>query len=127
MWIFESRGGCWKCHSGSNLTDEEFHNTGVQFGKSNRDLGRIEATKNEKHKFQFKTPSLRDIEHSAPYMHDGSVKTLRDVVEFYNKGGAPDDPLLDEKMKPLNLSDDEVGFLVDFLKALSGDGPAAHN
>ena len=127
MWIFESRGGCWKCHSGSNLSDEEFHNTGVQFGKSDRDLGRMQATKDEKHKFQFKTPSLRDVEHSAPYMHDGSVKTLREVVEFYNKGGAPDDPLLDEKMKPLNLTDVEVGFLVEFLKALSGDGPAAHN
>lgn len=127
MWIFESRGGCWKCHSSSNLTDEEFHNTGVQFGKPNRDLGRMEATKDEKHKFQFKTPSLRDVEHSAPYMHDGSVKTLREVVEFYNKGGAPDDPLLDDQMKSLNLTEEEVGFLVDFLKALSGDGPAAHN
>lgn len=127
MWIFESRGGCWKCHSGPNLSDEDFHNTGVQFGKPNRDLGRMEATKQDKDKFMFKTPSLRDIEYSAPYMHDGSVKTLREVVEFYNKGGAPDDPLLDDKMKPLNLTDEEVGFLVEFLKALSGDSPAAHN
>lgn len=127
MWIFESRGGCWKCHSGSNLSDEEFHNTGVQFGQTDRDLGRMEATKQEQDKFLFKTPSLRDVEHSAPYMHDGSVKTLREVVEFYNKGGSPEDPLLDEKMKPLNLTDEEVGFLVDFLKALSGDNPARHN
>ena len=53
-------------------------------------------------------------------MHDGSVKTLREVVEFYNKGGAPDDKRLDEKMKPLNLTNEEIEFLVDFLKAFSG-------
>ena len=121
LWIFESRGGCWKCHNGANLTDEEFHNTGVGFGKENRDTGRMEATKDEKHKFQFKTPTLRDVEFTAPYMHDGSVKTLKEVVEFYNRGGAPDDALLDKKMKPLDLSEEEVEFLVEFLKALSGD------
>lgn len=127
LWLFESRAGCWKCHSGSNFTDEEFHNTGVQFGKSNRDLGRQIVTEDDAHRFQFKTPSLRDVEHTAPYMHDGSSETLRDVVEFYNRGGSPDDPLLDKDMKPLNLTDEQVGFLVDFLKALSGEGPAAHN
>ncbi len=128
LWIFESRGGCWKCHSGTNLSDEEFHNTGVGFTEgddSDRDTGRMEATKDEKHKFQFKTPSLRDIEHTAPYMHDGSLKTLREVVEFYNKGGAPKDKLLDEEMQPLNLSEDDINFLVDFLKALSGEGVGA--
>ena len=127
LWIFESRGGCWKCHSGTNLTDEEFHNTGVSYAgedDSKRDIGRLKATKDDQHKFQFKTPTLRDIEHTAPYMHDGSVKTLREVVEFYNKGGAPDDKRLDEDMKPLNLSEKDIGFLVDFLKALSGDGLA---
>lgn len=126
MWIFESRGGCWKCHSGSNLTDGEFHYTGVQFDVADRDLGRMKHTENEADKFKFKTPSLRNVEFSAPYMHDGSVKTLREVVEFYNKGGAPKDPLLDDKMQPLNLSDQEVGFLVDFLKALSGDSPLSN-
>ncbi len=119
LWIFESRGGCWKCHNGSNLADEEFHNTGVGFGKKERDLGRAKATQMAEHNFQFKTPTLRDIDHTAPYMHDGSAKTLKDVVEFYNKGGAPDDPLLDKDMKPLNLTEEEVGFLVEFLKALS--------
>jgi cytochrome c peroxidase len=57
-------------------------------------------------------------------MHNGSIKTLREVVEFYNKGGDPSDPTLDEKMAPLNLSEKEIGFLVDFLKALSGENPA---
>lgn len=122
LWIFESRGGCWKCHNGSTLADDKFHNTGVGFGEKNRDVGRFKVTEKEEHKFQFKTPGLRDIEHSAPYMHDGSIKTLKEVVEFYNKGGAPDDPILDKKMKPLNLTDKEVGFLVEFLKALSGEG-----
>jgi len=124
MWIFESRGGCWKCHSGPNLADGEFHNTGVQFQSEERDPGRMKHTDDEAHNFQFKTPTLRNVEYTAPYMHDGSVKTLREVVEFYNKGGAPDDPLLDEKMQPLNLTEKEIGFLVDFLKAFSGDHPA---
>ncbi len=122
LWIFESRGGCWKCHSGANFSDEDFHNTGVAYGTEKRDEGRFEHTGDEADKFKFKTPTLRDIEHTAPYMHDGSVKTLREVVEFYNRGGNPDDPLLDKKMKPLNLTEAEIGFLVDFLKALSGDG-----
>lgn len=119
MWIFESRGGCWKCHSGPNLTDEDFHNTGVGFGLADRDLGRTKITENTADRFKFKTPTLRGVQHTAPFMHDGSVKTLRDVVEFYNKGGAPDDPLLDEELKPLKLTEEEIVFLVDFLKALS--------
>ena len=77
------------------------------------------VTQNESDKFAFKTPSLRGVALSAPFMHDGSMKTLREVVEFYNKGGSPDDTRLDEDMKPLKLSDEEVGFLVEFLKALS--------
>ena len=52
-------------------------------------------------------------------MHDGSIKTLKEVVEFYNKGGAPEDPKIDKDMKPLNLTEEEIGFLVEFLKAMS--------
>ncbi len=119
MWIFESRGGCWKCHSGENFSDEEFHNTGVGFGESDRDTGRFEQTKDPRDRFHFKTPTLRGIELTAPYMHDGSVATLREVVEFYNRGGAPDDPDLDPDMKPLKLSETDINNLVEFLKALS--------
>ena len=119
LWIFESRGGCWKCHNGSNFADEEFHNTGVGYGEKDRDAGRAQATGNAEHNFQFKTPTLREIEHTAPYMHDGSIKTLKEVVEFYNKGGAPEDPKIDKDMKPLNLTEEEIGFLVEFLKAMS--------
>ena len=119
MWLFESRGGCWKCHNGENFTDEDFHNTGVGFGGSDRDLGRFGLTKDPADRFKFKTPTLRGVEFTAPYMHDGSVATLEEVVQFYNRGGAPDDTELDEDMKPLNLTDEEVQFLVEFLKALS--------
>lgn len=121
MWIFESRGGCWKCHNGPNLTDEDFHNTGVSFGVSDRDTGKMAVTQDDQHAFQFRTPSLRNVELTAPYMHDGSIKTLREVVEFYNRGGSPDDPKLDEKMKPLGLSETEMDHLVEFLKALTGE------
>lgn len=121
MWIFESRGGCWKCHSGDGMTDDDFHNTGVSFGTEDRDVGRMGVTNDKAHQFQFRTQSLRNIELTAPYMHDGSLKTLREVVEFYNRGGAPGDSQLDKEIKPLGLTDEEVGYLVDFLKALTSD------
>ncbi len=121
MWIFESRGGCWQCHSGPNFSDEKFHNTGVGFTDPDRDTGRLQFTEDEEDRHKFKTPSLRDVDLTAPYMHDGSVKTLKEAVEFYNKGGAPDDPGIDKKLKPLKLTDDEVEFLVEFLKAMTGE------
>jgi cytochrome c peroxidase len=69
----------------------------------------------------FKTPTLREIEHTAPYMHDGSLKTLEEVVDFYDKGGIPNKNL-DANIKKLHLTDGEKKDLVDFLKALSGEG-----
>ncbi len=119
MWLFESRGGCWKCHGGENFSDEKFHNTGVGFGVEDRDTGRYGQTNQDSDKFKFKTPTLRGVEFTAPYMHDGSVATLKEVVEFYNRGGAPKDPAIDSDMQPLNLTAEEIGFLVEFLKALS--------
>jgi len=121
FWLFESRGGCWKCHSGVNYSDEQFHNTGVSFGTKKRDVGRFEVTKKAADRFAFKTPTLRGVALTAPYMHDGSLKTLKDVVEFYNKGGSRNDEGLDRKMEPLGLSPKEVDLLVAFLKALSRD------
>ena len=119
LWIFESRGGCWKCHSGHNYTDEKFHNTGVSFGSKNRDKGRFDATDDEADRFKFKTPSLRGVASTGPFMHDGSMKTLREVIKFYNQGGSRDDKLLSDKLKPLNLKEDDIDALVEFLKALS--------
>lgn len=119
LWIFESRGFCWQCHSGPNFSDEAFHNTGVGFGKEGRDLGRFEVTGEDLHRHQFKTPSLRGVAETAPFMHDGSVKTLEDVVEFYSQGGASKDPGLDPQLRPLHLTPTEKANLVEYLKALS--------
>lgn len=119
LWIFESRGKCWQCHSGDNFTDESFHNTGVSFGTFDRDLGRFEITRDPADRFKFKTPSLRGAALTAPYMHDGSIASLTDVIEFYNRGGAPDDTERDPKIQPLHLSDADKLNLVEFLKALS--------
>lgn len=117
LWLYESKGRCWRCHSGANFTDEGFHNTGVSWGKAPLDLGRYEVTKKEVDRGKFKTPTLRGVSLAAPYMHDGSLKTLRDVVEFYNRGGTAN-PHRDNIMIPLGLSPQEVESLTAFLKAL---------
>ena len=72
----------------------------------------------------FKTPTLRNIAQTAPYMHDGSQKTLEEVVEFYNKGGEPN-PNIDEEMRPLHLTDQDKKDLVAFLQSLTGEIPAS--
>ena len=117
LWLYESKARCWRCHSGPNFTDESFRNTGVGWGREPPDLGRFNVTKVEADRGRFKTPSLRGVALTAPYMHDGSLKTLEDVVEFYNRGGT-ENPLRDAAIAPLNLSKEEVGALVAFLKAL---------
>ena len=86
-WIFESSGRCWRCHSGRHFSDEKFHNTGVGLSAEPPDLGRFEVTGVEADRGAFKTPALRNVALTAPYMHDGSMKTLREVIEFYRDGG----------------------------------------
>ena len=83
------------------------------------DVGRFEITEDPKDSWAYKTPSLRNIALTAPYMHDGSLTTLEEVVEFYNRGGE-DNPLKDPLLKPLGLSNEEIGALVSFLKTLTG-------
>lgn len=117
LWLYESKGRCWRCHNGANFTDEAYHNTGVSWNKVPADLGRFAVTKKEADRGRFKTPSLRGVALTGPYMHDGSLTTLEDVVEFYNRGGGAN-PNLDPVLAPLNLSNDEVRDLVAFLKAL---------
>lgn len=122
--FFFGKAGCNQCHLGSNFTDNAFHNIGVGFEvdkKSFKDDGRSVISKKAEERGAFKTPGLRDIAKHAPYMHDGSEKTLRDVVEFYNKGGIAN-PTLDAKIKKLNLSPDEVDALVAFMESLNGEG-----
>jgi cytochrome c peroxidase len=118
LWLFESRGRCWRCHSGGNLTDETFHNTGVSWGQQPYDLGRYAVTRDDADRGKFKTPTLRGVAETPPYMHDGSLSTLEEVVEFYNRGGGKN-PNLDPMMAPLELTKEDVKNLVAFLKALS--------
>ena len=118
--LFLGRADCWRCHRGPNLTDEQFHNTGVAFlGGELTDPGRFAVTGLSDDRGAFKTPTLREVVRTAPYMHDGSLATLADVVEFYNRGGNPN-PELDSKIRPLELSAHDQAALVAFLGALAG-------
>ncbi len=118
FWLFESKAGCWKCHRGGNYSDDEFHNTGIAAKQSTPDLGRLDVTKSPDDRGAFKTPSLRNVELTAPYMHDGSLSTLEQVVRFYNEGGHPN-AHLDSKVQPLKLKEEELNSLVSFLKTLT--------
>jgi cytochrome c peroxidase len=118
---------CTLCHVGANFTDEEFHNLGVGWDEKSgkfSDLGRwaVEpiGAKNDASIGAFKTPTVRDAAATGPYMHDGSLDTLEQVVDHYDKGGNAN-PHLDKDMKPLNLTKQEKADLVAFMKALSGD------
>ncbi len=83
------------------------------------DLGRYEITQNPDDRWKYKTPSLRNVALTSPYMHNGSLATLREVVEFYNRGGVPNE-LLDQRIRRLDLSDEEMRRIVAFLESLSG-------
>ena len=117
--LFRGRARCSRCHSGSNLTDEDFHNTGVSWGHRPYDAGRAVVTGVPEDTGKFKTPTLREIARTAPYMHDGSIDTLEDVVDFYDRGGN-DNPFRDRELRPLRLSKDEKTALVAFLRSLTG-------
>jgi cytochrome c peroxidase len=120
--FFSDKGSCTACHVGPNFTDELYHNLGVGMDAEKPDLGRYEVTKEEKDKGAFKTPTIRNVEFSAPYMHDGSQKTLEEVVAWYAKGGHPN-PTLDPKVKKLDLTDQEKADLIAFMKACTGEFP----
>jgi cytochrome c peroxidase len=147
--LFASKGRCNQCHSGWNLTDEKFHNIGIGWDALDPDLGRFVVSGAERDKGAFKTPTLREITLTAPYMHDGRFRTLEQVVEYYS-GGVISNPFLDPEMrrpalsleqtldiydlskgapvnttlpvKELDLSEQEIGDLVAFLQALNGEG-----
>ncbi len=147
--LFKGKARCIDCHKFSVdspfFTDFEFHNTGVAFtdailglvstvaGVSKQtsrtqlahsagfsELGRFAVTCQSTDIGAFKTPTLRDMELTSPYMHDGSFKTVIDVVQYYNRGGNPN-AYLDKRMHPLQLSDSEISDLVQFLRALTSD------
>ncbi len=119
--VFKGKGRCIQCHNGSNFTDNRFHNTGVpQVGPQKEDLGRYYVTRHDHDKGAFKTPTLRSITETAPYMHDGAFQTLEEVIDFYNAGGTAN-PQLSTLIKPLGLSSQEKTDLIEFLKALTGE------
>ena len=151
LLLFVGKGQCTLCHSGPTFTDHEFHNIGLDRGGSALDQGRypaVEQVKNDPFNGQghfsddpsleanqalhyvttrdsnlgeFKTPSLRNIARTAPYMHDGRFKTLEEVVQFYST--LPDQPALghrEESLQPLGLRQDEIKDLVAFLQTLTG-------
>lgn len=123
------RGNCAVCHTIEEkyalFTDGKFHNIGVGLDENGEliDLGRYAQTKVESDKGAFRTPTLRNIAKTAPYMHDGSQKTLRDVVDFY-VGGGSSNPHLDKEIRELKLSGQERADLVAFMEALTGETPA---
>ena len=121
MSVFFDKAKCDRCHENANFTLNAYANVGVGMDKPDPDVGRFALTKDPRDWGVFKIPTLREIEHTAPYMHDGSLKTLEEVVDFYNKGGVPNKNL-DPNIRPLHLAEQEQKDLVAFLKALSGEG-----
>jgi len=118
--LFLGKANCASCHVGFNFTDESYHNLGVGLAAKKPDLGRYEISKLDGHQGAFKTPTLREVANTAPYMSDGSLKTLEEVVEYYDKG-CRNNKWLSAKIKPLGLTAQEKQDLVEFLKALSGE------
>jgi cytochrome c peroxidase len=142
--LFTGKAACVSCHAIGNdnalFSDNAMHNTGIGFARAQStrgelpakqmastvdfaaagDRGRHEVTHDPKDLFSYRTPTLRNVAVTAPYMHDGSLATLEDVVRFYNRGGIAN-PNLDPALRPLNLDDGDVAALVAFLRSLTGD------
>jgi len=114
--LFVGKAKCATCHSGPNFTDEGFHNIGL---KGNTDEGRYAKVPVKAMQGAFKTPTLRDIALTAPYMHNGAYRTLEEVVAHYDRGGDERENL-DPTIKPLDLTDQDKQDLVEFMKTLSG-------
>jgi cytochrome c peroxidase len=123
------RGNCVTCHAiGPHyalFTDGQFHNTGEGVGDNEElsDLGRFVVTKLEADRGEFKTPTLRNVAVGGPYMHDGKLKTLKDVVEFY-AGRGNSNPNLDKQMSSIKLSGQDRRDLVEFMQSLTGEIPS---
>jgi len=123
------KGNCSACHTigpdHALFTDDDFHNTGEGVGPDGEftDLGRFEVTKRDSDKGAFKTPTLRNVAVGGPYMHDGKLKTLKDVVDFY-AGGGNSNPYLDNRISAIQLSGRDRADLVEFMKSLTGEMPS---
>lgn len=120
--FFSKEVGCSNCHVGANLADEKYHNLGIGMDAAEPDLGRFVVTNDEKDKGAFKTPTIRNVALSAPYMHDGSLQTLEEVVEHYVKGGTKN-PWLSDKMTPIKMTSQQKVDLVEFMRSVTGSFP----
>ena len=116
--LFQDKAKCAVCHMGYNFTDNGFHNIGLKT-EGEPDMGRYAQRPLKSMRGAFKTPTLRDIGLTAPYMRNGSYKTLMEVVEHYDRGG-DDTENLDINMVPLSLTASEKADLVAFLESLTG-------
>jgi cytochrome c peroxidase len=119
LQIFRGKGNCSACHVGPNFTDEKLHNTGIAWTPTANSTSAGSYTDTGAGHGDFKTPTLREGARTAPYMHDGSLATLKDVVDFYDRGGRPN-PDLDPEIHSLKLTADEKRDLAALLGALSG-------
>lgn len=119
--LFFGKARCNLCHMGTNFSDEQFHNIGIGWEGEAVDVGRYHVTKDKKDIGAFKTPTLREISRTAPYMHDGRFATLREVVDHYNGGGVKN-PFQDNQIIPLKLTESEKQDLVEMLRTLNGEG-----
>lgn len=130
LHVFRTEARCMNCHSGALLSDGKFHNLGQShLGRPSQDLGRFRVTGDTADVGAFRTPSLRDVAYTAPYLHHGLVFRLREVIDMYDRGMPQiiprkehDNPLMPQKsplVKPLNLTEREIEALLDFLQALS--------
>ncbi|QDU97037.1 cytochrome-c peroxidase [Lignipirellula cremea] len=115
MNVFFNKGNCSACHSGHNFSDHAFHNIGVGIKNESPDWGRFAQTELNGDRGSFKTPTLREIARTAPYMHDGSLATLEEVIDYYDQGGEANDQL-DEEIFKLKLTPEEKSDLITFLK-----------
>lgn len=116
--LYEGRGGCWRCHTGPNFSDESFHNSGIGAFAGTPRPGRAAITGLDGDLGKFRTPGLRMLTKSAPYMHDGSLSTLEQVVDHYRRGAGPNTHLSKE-MRNIKLSEQDARQLVAFLRTLS--------
>ena len=130
LHVFRTTGQCMNCHSGALLSDDKFHNLGQShLGRPSEDLGRFLVTGDTSDVGKFRTPSLRDVTYTGPYLHHGLIFSLREVIDMYDRGmpqiiprKEADNPLYPEKsplLEPLDLSDREVEALLEFLEAIS--------
>jgi cytochrome c peroxidase len=115
--LFQSEKlACLQCHTLPFFTDFDFHSIGLA---DTLDHGKERESYQQKDRFRFKTPTLRNVELTGPYMHDGSLQNLTEVIEFYNRGGDRKDARQDDRIRPLGLTEDEKKDLIAFLESLT--------